>query len=225
VAGWPVIQLLGTFFVISLSGALSPGPLTTLAIAEGSRQGKWSGWWLSVGHGLAEGAYVAVIALILWLGQEALLEQPVVAGLIAMVGGGFLAWMGWSMALAAWRRQLTLTGEVVKQRRLGLVPSGILFSLSNPYWWIWWALITPLYIRQSMTWGIVGITILFLVHWSTDIGWLTGLAWLTGSGHSLIRPPVYRWIMIGCGLALLFFGAGFIITGSQFLLAGEINVA
>jgi threonine/homoserine/homoserine lactone efflux protein len=219
-----VIQLLGTFFIISLSGALSPGPLTTLAIAEGSRRGKWSGWWLSMGHGLAEGAYVAGIALILWLGQEAVLEQPVVAGLIAVVGGGFLAWMGWSMALAAWRYQLTLTSETAKQTRLGLVPSGILFSLSNPYWWIWWALISPLYIRQSMAWGVLGITILFLVHWSTDIGWLTGLAWLTGSGHSLIKPQAYRWIMIGCGLALLFFGTWFIVTGSRFLLTGEISL-
>jgi threonine/homoserine/homoserine lactone efflux protein len=218
-----VIQLLGTFFIISLSGALSPGPLTTLAIVEGSRRGKWSGWWLSVGHGLVEGAYVAGIALILWLGQEALLEQPVVAGLIAVVGGGFLAWMGWSMALAAWRYQLSLTGEASKETGLGLVPSGVLFSVSNPYWWIWWALITPLYIRQSMAWGVLGITILFLVHWSTDIGWLTGLAWLTGSGHSLIKPQVYRWIMVGCGAALLFFGAWFIVTGSRFLLTGEIN--
>ena len=64
-----MIELLGSFFIISLSGALSPGPLTTVAIAEGSRRGKWSGWWLSVGHGLAEGTYVAVIALILWLGE------------------------------------------------------------------------------------------------------------------------------------------------------------
>lgn len=128
-----MIQLLGTFFVISLSGALSPGPLTTMAIAEGSRRGKWSGWWLSVGHGLVGGLYVAAIALLLWLGRDAVLEQPTVAGLIALGGGGFLAWMGWGMAAAAWRYRLTLAGEAARPARFGLVPAGAFFSISNPY--------------------------------------------------------------------------------------------
>ena len=219
-----MVQLLGTFFIISLSGALSPGPLTTVAIAEGSRRGKWSGWWLSVGHGLAEGIYVAVIALILWVGREALLEQPLVIGLIALVGGGFLAWMGWSMAKAAWNNQLTLAGEATKKNRFGLVPSGIFFSISNPYWWIWWALITPLYIRESFGWGLWGVVVLFLVHWLTDIGWLTGLSWLTGSGHGLVSPRVYQWIMIVCGAALLFFGLWFMRAGVNFLATGQVSL-
>lgn len=217
-----MFQLLGTFFIISLSGALSPGPLTTVAIAEGSRRGRWSGWWLSVGHGLVEGIYVAVIALILWVGRDAILEQPLIAGLIALIGGGFLAWMGWSMTVAAWRYQLTLVGEANRQIRLGLVPTGVFFSISNPYWWIWWALITPLYIRESLAWGLGGVAILFLTHWLTDIGWLTGLAWLTGSGKSIMSPVAYRWIMIACGVVLLFFGISFIIVGLQFLRTGQI---
>lgn len=219
-----MIQLLGTFFVISLSGTLSPGPLTTMAIVEGSRRGKWSGWWLSVGHGLVEGVYVTGIALTLWLGREALLEQPTVTGVIALVGGGFLAWMGWNVAGAAWRHQLTLTGATTQEARFGLVPTGAFFSISNPYWWIWWALITPLYIRESLVWGVWGVTILFITHWLIDLGWLTGLAWLTGSGRSLLNSGVYRWIMIVCGAALLFFGFSFVVAGSHFILNGEIRL-
>jgi len=220
-----MIELLGSFFIISLSGALSPGPLTTMAIAEGSRRGKWSGWWLALGHGLVEGLYVAAIALVLWLGRDALLYQPLVAGLIALVGGGFLAWMGWSLAVAAWRHQLTLAGEAAKEARFGLIPTGIFFSVSNPFWWVWWALITPLYIRQSLAWGLGGVVLLFGVHWLTDVGWLTGLAWLTGSGHALLRPTIYRWIMLVCGAALLFFGIWFMGTGMRFVLTGEVGFA
>jgi threonine/homoserine/homoserine lactone efflux protein len=220
-----MLELLGTFFLISLSGALSPGPLTTVAIAEGSRRGKWSGWWLSLGHGLAEGIYVAVIALILWLGRDSLLQQPLVAGIIALVGGGFLAWMGGSLAVAAWQHKLTLDGEAAKKARFGLVPTGILFSLSNPYWWVWWALITPLYIRQSLVWGLVGVALLFVVHWATDVGWLTGLAWLTGSGHTLVSPGVYRWVMVVCGAVLLFFGLSFMVAGLSFLYTGEVSLS
>ena len=46
-----MFQLLATFFIISLTGALAPGPLTTMAIVEGSRRGKWSGARLAAGHG------------------------------------------------------------------------------------------------------------------------------------------------------------------------------
>jgi threonine/homoserine/homoserine lactone efflux protein len=219
-----MMQLLGIFFVISLSGALAPGPLTTVAIAEGSRRGKWSGWWLSLGHGLAEGIYVAVIALLLWLGRDSLLNQPLVAGAIALVGGGFLAWMGWNLLIAAWRGQLTLAGEAAKEARFGLIPTGIFFSVSNPYWWVWWALIASLYVRQSLAWGLAGVALLFLVHWLTDVGWLTGLAWLTGSGHRLLSQAVYRWIMLICGAALLFFGLSFVVAGVQFLRTGQVAI-
>jgi threonine/homoserine/homoserine lactone efflux protein len=219
-----MVQLLATFFVISFSGALSPGPLTTMAIAEGSRRGKWSGWWLAVGHGLAEGVYVAAIALLLWLGREALLKQPLVVGLIALVGGAFLGWMGWSMALAAWRSQLVLTGEPPRKAQIGLIPAGVFFSISNPYWWIWWALLVSLYIRDSLVWGVWGVAALFVVHWLTDVGWLTGLSWLTSSGHTMISQQVYRWVMIACGAVLFFFGISFVIAGINFLTTGDIGI-
>ena len=219
-----MLQLLGTFFIISLSGALSPGPLTTMAIAEGPRRGKWSGSRLAVGHGLVEGAYVALIALALWFGREAVLEQPVVAGLIAVVGGLFLVWMGWGMGFGAWRGRISLEGDAEKEAAIGLVPTGTLLTLSNPYWWIWWALITPLYIQQSFAWGILGLIVLFLVHWSTDLGWLTGLSWLTGSGRKIISARVYRWVIIVCGAALVFFGITFVIAGVQFLVTGEVGL-
>lgn len=82
----------------------------------------------------------------------------------------------------------------------------------------------PLYIRESLAWGLGGVAILFITHWLTDLGWLTGLAWLTGSGHSLLSPAVYRWIIIICGAALLFFGFSFVAAGITFLLSGEIGL-
>jgi threonine/homoserine/homoserine lactone efflux protein len=219
-----MFPLLATFFIISLTGALAPGPLTTMAIVEGSRRGKWSGARLAIGHGLVEGAYVALIALVLWFGREAILRQPIVAGLVALIGGLFLAWMGLGMGVGAWRRSLSLEGEAAQAARFSLVPEGSLVTLSNPYWWIWWALITPLYLEEALIWGILGLAILYLVHWSTDLGWLTSLSWLTGSGRSLFSPRIYRWVLIACGAALLFFGVSFVIAGVRFLTTGEVSL-
>lgn len=219
-----MLQLLGTFFIISLTGALSPGPLTTVAIVEGSRRGKWSGFRLAIGHGLVEIVYVAAIALVIWFGRQSILQQPIVIGSIAVVGGIFLIWMGWGMGAGAWRYQLTLDGDVETDSKLGLVPTGSIVTLSTPYWWIWWALVTPLYIEQALAWGALGLIILFIVHWSTDLGWLTGLAWLAGSGKALISARVYRVVLIICGAALLFFGATFIIAGVRFLITGDVSL-
>jgi threonine/homoserine/homoserine lactone efflux protein len=219
-----MIQLLGTFFIISLTGALSPGPLTTVAIVEGSRRGKWSGVRLAVGHGLVEIVYVAAIALVIWFGRQALLEQPLVIGSIAVVGGLFLVWMGWGMGYGAWRHRLTLEGSTDVDSKLGLVSTGSVVTLSNPYWWVWWALITPLYIEQALAWGVLGLLVLFVVHWSSDLGWLTLLAWLTGSGKSLFSARVYRVVLIVCGAALLFFGITFVIAGIGFLITGEVSL-
>jgi threonine/homoserine/homoserine lactone efflux protein len=68
------------------------------------------------------------------------------------------------------------------------------------------------------------VAVLFLVHWAADVGWLTGLGWLTGSGRSLISPGVYRWILIICGAALVFFGISFIIAGLTFLTTGRVGL-
>lgn len=194
-----------------------------MAIVEGPRRGRWSGVRLAVGHGLIEGSYVAVIALILWLGRQAILEQPLITGLIALVGGVFLSWMGWSMARGAWQGKMTLKGEAAKQARFGLVPTGVLVTISNPYWWIWWALVAPLYIQQSFAWGAAAVALLYIAHWFSDLGWLTGLSWLTGSGRNLFRPAVYRWVLIVCGGALLFFGLSFIVLGITVLRTGRVD--
>ncbi len=68
------------------------------------------------------------------------------------------------------------------------------------------------------------MALLYLVHWLADAGWLTGLTWLTGSGHALISPAVYRWIMLTCGAVLLFFGLSFVGAGLKFMLTGEVGL-
>ena len=85
-----MIELAGIFFLVSLSGALSPGPLTTLSITEGVRRGRWSGWWLSLGHAIVEAALVGAIAY----GLGKWLTQPLVRAALGLMGG--LSWPGWA---------------------------------------------------------------------------------------------------------------------------------
>jgi threonine/homoserine/homoserine lactone efflux protein len=133
--------------------------------------------------------------------------------------------MGWSTAWGAWKNRLSLEGQSAAETRLGLVPTGALVTLSNPYWWLWWALITPFYIQQTFVWGLAGLVALFVVHWLSNLGWLTGISWLTGSGRALFSPRVYRWVMIVSGAILLFFGLTFVVLGARFLVTGEVGLS
>jgi threonine/homoserine/homoserine lactone efflux protein len=216
-----MMGFLSSAFAISLTGAMSPGPLTTLAITEGARRGRWAGWWLSAGHGLVEGVLVVAIGL----GLEGFLRQPAVGAVIGIVGGLFLAWMGWGLVSGAWSGRLSLgaaaTAEAPAVARLGLIPAGAALSLSNPYWSLWWASVGAGLILTALEWGALGLTVFFLVHWSTDFLWLNLVSFLTASGRGLINERVYRAMLIACGLFLLGFSAYFIIAGLRF--AGQIG--
>jgi threonine/homoserine/homoserine lactone efflux protein len=127
----------GTFMLISLSGALSPGPLTALALSEGVRVGRWTGARLAVGHGLVEIPLVFAIAY----GLGPWLRQPVVGGVVGLVGAGVLLWMGYGLTVGAWRSRMALTDSapvpVPGALRWGHIPGGVFFTLANPYWSLW----------------------------------------------------------------------------------------
>jgi threonine/homoserine/homoserine lactone efflux protein len=208
---------LASAFVISLTGAMSPGPLTTLAITEGVRRGRWAGWWISAGHGLVEGLLVVAIGL----GLGSFLERPTVGAIIGIGGGVFLLWVGWGLVSGAWRGQLSLqattTAEAPTVTRLGLVPAGVALSLSNPYWSLWWGTVGAGLILTALEWGALGLAIFYVVHWLTDVAWLNLMSFLTGSGRGLMNERIYRGVLMACGLFLLGFSVYFVVSGLRFV--------
>jgi len=212
-----LVGFLASAFAIGLTGALSPGPLTTLAITEGARRGRWSGSWLSAGHGLVEGTLVVAIGL----GLGSILKQPIVGSIIGIGGGLFLLWMGWGLVGGAWRGQLSLqtvtAAEAPFITRMGLVPAGAALSVSNPYWSLWWASVGAGMILTALQWGTLGLVVFYAVHWLTDFFWLSTMSFLTASGRGLMNDRVYRIVLVACGLFLMAFSAYFVVSGLGFI--------
>ncbi len=104
--------------------------------------------------------------------------------------------------------------------RFGHLPAGVLLTLSNPYWSLWWASLGAAYIARVTTLYPFPLAIggLALAHWLTDLGWLGGLSLVTGSGRGLIGQRGYRIVMFLCGLFLLCFAFYFAWSGLGFLL-------
>ena len=207
--------------MVCFSGALTPGPLLTVTISQSAQRGFWQGPLLILGHAIAELA----IVLALTAGLSRLLKQKAVAGLIGLLGGAFLLWMGLDIARSAWwgTVSLSLTSAERSGTQVRPVMAGALVSISNPYWILWWATVGVSYVALALRQGPLGLGSFYVGHILADLSWYSLVAFVITAGRSLLSQPVYRGILLICGLFLIALSVYFIYSGLNFLRGkGEI---
>jgi threonine/homoserine/homoserine lactone efflux protein len=99
-----------------------------------------------------------------------------------------------------------------------LIPAGVLVSVSNPYWVIWWASVGAAYMSESLEQGAAGVGSFFTGHILSDFAWLTLVSFVLASGRRIMSRGVYQGILAACGLFLLALGAYFVYSGIGFLI-------
>ncbi|MBS1254039.1 MAG: hypothetical protein MAG451_03095 [Anaerolineales bacterium] len=208
--------------LVSLSGVMSPGPISALAVTEGARQGYRAGPLISIGHALIELMMVAALAF----GLSQVLQQTTVAGIVGLLGAAVLAWMGLDMIRDAHRGRVSLDIEPEPAAELasaephrGLVTAGALLSVSNPFWLLWWATVGSANMLGFLEYGFIGLAVFYLSHVSLDFGWNSLLSVLGGSGRQVLNDRVFRGALTVCGAFLLVFAGYFAVTGIRFLVS------
>ena len=203
--------LFGSAFVIGLTGALAPGPVLTATIAETLRRGFRAGPLIVLGHALLELALLAALIA----GLAAWLQKPVVLGRLGFVGGLLLAVLGVRMmATAKWTARDALHARPDPRAALrGPILTGILTSVANPYWLLWWATIGLGYAGLALKRGAAGLTAFYSGHILADLFWYSLVALAVASGRRICPPRVYTALLLLCGLALVALGGYFIGTG------------
>jgi len=201
--------------MVCFSGALTPGPLLTVTISQSAQRGFWQGPLLILGHAIAELALV----LALTTGLSRLLKRKAVAGLIGLLGGAFLLWMGLDIARSAWwgTVSLNLTSAERSGTQVGPVVAGALVSISNPYWVLWWATVGMSYVALALRQGPLGLGSFYVGHILADLSWYSLVAFVITAGRSLLSQPVYRGILLICGFFLIGLSIYFIYSGLNFL--------
>ena len=205
--------IFGGSFVLALSGALMPGPLLTITIVESARRGFIAGPLLITGHALLELALI--VAVIQGLGP--FLERPLVMGTIALAGGTILLWMGSGMIRTAGRVSLNDDGKESKGTSNPIL-TGVLASLSNPYWILWWGTIGLGYLVAAIRLGIVGVGVFFVGHIAADLLWYCIVSFGISRGKKILKDKAYQHIIRFCGIILLGFGGWFLMTGRSYLV-------
>ena len=197
-------------FVIALSGAMMPGPLLTATISESSRRGFVTGPLLIAGHGILEMALV----FSLLLGLAPFLQQRSVFVATAFGGSAILLWMAFGMFRSLPSLRLSWeAGNADNSKKL--LFSGILLSLANPYWIIWWATIGLGYILYSWQYGLWGVAFFFAGHILADLAWYGAVAAAVARGRHFLTDRLYRGLIAGCAAFLVVFACYFAYAGFQ----------
>jgi threonine/homoserine/homoserine lactone efflux protein len=196
-------------FVIALSGALMPGPLMTVTVSESARQGAKAGPLMIFGHGLLE---LALVAALLG-GLAPFLSRDEVFIFVSVLGGAILLWMACMMFRELPGLKLKLEQDDRKPRNLVL--SGIMLSLANPYWFIWWATIGIGYIMYSVKFGFTGIAAFFTGHIIADLAWYSLISVGVAKGRNFFTDTFYRRLIGACASFLLVFSCYFFYSGLE----------
>jgi threonine/homoserine/homoserine lactone efflux protein len=136
--------------------------------------------------------------------------------------------MGLDIARSAWwgTVSLNLTRAKRSGTQIGPVVAGVLVSISNPYWILWWATVGVSYVALALRQGPLGLGSFYVGHILADLSWYSLVAFVITAGRSLLSQPVYRGLLLVCGLFLIALSVYFIYSGFNFLRGkGELSNA
>lgn len=214
-----LLMIFSFSFLVALTGAMAPGPLLTYTIiksAKTAKRGYLMGIWIIAGHALLEMG----IIIFLLLGFSFVLKNLFVVRAIGTAGGLILICFGGSILrdlylgkisvsfLTSDNGQNNSSSGTVNRGLENPVAGGIMISMSNPYWWIWWATIGFAFIAQFeisfREWP--KLLAFFLGHEAGDLIWYLTVSFLAFFGLRRLNKKAYYGILAFCGVFMILFG-------------------
>ncbi len=209
-----IFQIFIGSMIVAFSGALVPGPMLTLVISSVARKGFWTSFFIVVGHAILE----LIVVIGFFLGILKFLDNPLIARIIGILGGIFLLYIGTDIIVSIFKKKFIIDFKsVLKQRTITgkstiiVIFKGILISLMNPYWYIWWISIGAAFILKSVQFNTTGITSFYIGHISADFIWYLFIGFLVNTGRRFFNQKIYNGILIACSIFLFYLGIRFII--------------
>jgi len=211
-------------FMVGLTGAVAPGPLLALVLSETLKSGITASLLIVTGHSLLE--LLAVLGLT--MGLATILANALISALIGAVGGAVMLYFAYLMITDAARgvnAPGTSSGPQSARVRLnagkwlGYLGLGALISLSNPYWTVWWATIGAGFMTTVAAGGGAAIHAFYFGHILADYVWYVLVAVLVLTGSRMLGNRTYRFLLAGCGVCLVLFGAYFLFNSFSQILS------
>ncbi|HUT85931.1 MAG TPA: LysE family transporter [Elusimicrobiales bacterium] len=203
-----IIFLTGVF-VISLSGAMMPGPVLAVLISK-SHKNKYAGTLVTLGHILVE----LPLILLIWFGFGYFFKFNLIKILVSGIGGILIIKMGVDIFKA--RNNFNIPDIDKSQSNKGIIFGGLIGSL-NPYFFIWWATLGSALIFKSLSFGILGLVLFTAVHFGVDLLWYQGVNLLVFKSHRFWGEKTHKTVFMICSAVLILFGLYFIGSIFKFI--------
>jgi threonine/homoserine/homoserine lactone efflux protein len=197
-------MLLSTFliesFLISLSGVIAPGPITAVTVSKGTKS-PHAGAMIALGHGIVEFPFM----ILLLYGFGEIFKIPYLRAVIGLLGGIFLFKMGFDLMKGMKTEKISSSDNT----RSPLM-AGIILTLANPYFLVWWATIGSILIFRAYTFGLWGFVAFGITHWTCDFIWSYFLSILCFKGGQFFGERLQQILFLICGSFLFLFSLKFI---------------
>ncbi|MHC1625768.1 MAG: LysE family transporter [Methanoculleaceae archaeon] len=200
-----IVAIFTIAFIVGLTGTLVPGPTLVATVGMAVRRGWRAGPLVTLGHIIVE----AVICMAIVAGACTI--DPSWTRTIAIAGGCVLIVSG-GLTLRQ-TRSLSINLEVGGSGG-NAVAAGVITSVANPYFWIWWLSVGSAFLITGLQDGIFVAVAFMAGHWSADLGWYTIISAGIDRGRMIISVEWYRRILFACGIFLIGFGIWFLVTGA-----------
>ncbi len=203
-----VTGVLASGFLLGLSAGISPGPLLTLVITETLRYSPREGIKIAVSPLVTDAPIVAMTAF----GLSQLPENTPVFGIIYLLGGVFIAYLG--IDSLRFRGAELLSTETAAPRSLR---KGIIANFLNPSPYLFWLSIGgPLTVAAWRNSPIAAAAFLF-VFYLLLVGAKVAVAVAVGRSRTFLRSRQYIGVIRCLGLALLVFAGVFFRNAGIYL--------
>jgi threonine/homoserine/homoserine lactone efflux protein len=191
-------------FMVGLSGVMFPGPVFVLVLQQSFTRGFWSGFWVILAHAMVG---LAVLVLILVAGITTLFQSPAFELYVGIIGGFSLCVLGVLLIIQSRKQHQEIVLKDGSSPASHPFIGGLIVSVSNPQFFLWWALIAlpSIGLAHDLS-GLPGI-----FGWTAGIlvalfAWYGGIAYLAAHGKERLPSGTIPIISLISGLFLLVSG-------------------
>lgn len=147
------------------------------------------------------------IIILIGIGFGMLFKSSLVRAIIGVVGGSVLVYLGYRMVRSEHPSE-------EKEEYLPYHPYivGIITTLTNPYFFLWWATVGAALIVISLGFGLTVFLVFAVLHSSCDFFWDLLVSFTVFKSRKFWNNRVRRAVFASCGMLMVIFGIWFIAS-------------
>jgi threonine/homoserine/homoserine lactone efflux protein len=205
-----ILKALLLGFTVGLTGALMPGPMLFANIEISLKKGWTAGPEVVLGHMLVE----LVLCIFIFIGAASFFGAGAIST-IFLIGG--LALVVFGLLTVKNARNAASSSKISHnfsdlKLRSGPALIGLVTTVSNPYFWIWWLTAGGALLLREYETGIITASAFVLGHWTADLSWFTAVSGSVSRGKALFSQKTHTNILYVCGAFLVIFGFYFMLN-------------